>query len=208
VVVTPPVWTGSPAPAGDDHGSDGHGAAEDHGASHSSGGVTATIVLPNGTEIGEALFVDQEVARIVSVHIDEGSTLAPGFHGMHLHDIGVCEPNSVAPTGGEPGNFLSAGGHWQVGGAHTHGNGTGDLPALLVAEDGSATMSFATDKFTIDELTEGDSTALMIHVGPDNYGNIPDRYTLPDNAPVPDAQTLATGDAGGRAACGEVIAAE
>ncbi len=41
--------------------------------------------------------------------------LAPGFHGLHIHSVGKCEANSVAPTGGAPGDFASAGGHLQVG---------------------------------------------------------------------------------------------
>ena len=36
--------------------------------------------------------------------------LTPGFHGLHIHSVGKCEPNSVAPTGGAPGDFNSAGG--------------------------------------------------------------------------------------------------
>ena len=42
--------------------------------------------------------------------------------------------------------------------------------------------------------------ALIVHAGPDNYANIPTRYA----AGGPDATTLATGDAGGRAACGVI----
>ncbi len=44
----------------------------------------------------------------------------------------------------------------------------------------------------------------MIHADADNFGNIPTRYALPDNAAVPDQQTLSTGDAGGRVACGVI----
>lgn len=199
---TPAIWTGSPAPADDGHGGEDHGT---DGGGHGAGDVTAAIALPNGSQIGEALFVDLGDGQVlVTVTVEAGSTLAAGFHGLHLHAVGKCEPNSTAPAGGAPGDFLSAGGHWQQGGEHRHGQGTGDLPALLVAGDGSATVSFSTDKFTVEELSDEDGTSVMIHVGPDNYGNIPTRYTLPDNAAVPDVTTLATGDAGGRAACGVV----
>ncbi|MFI9406934.1 superoxide dismutase family protein [Nocardia sp. NPDC052316] len=46
------------------------------------------------------------------------SGITPGFHGFHVHERGVCEPNSTAPEGGATGDFQSAGGHMQVAG-HT-----------------------------------------------------------------------------------------
>jgi Cu-Zn family superoxide dismutase len=40
----------------------------------------------------------------------------------------------------------------------------------------------------------------MVHAGPDNFANIPERY-----APAgPDEMTRSTGDSGGRIACGVV----
>jgi len=88
--------------------------------------------------------------------------LQPGFHGMHIHAVGKCEPNSVAPTGGPPGNFLSAGDHYQAPG-HTGKPESGDLTSLEVRSDGSAYLVTTTDAFTRDQLLAGDKTALMIH---------------------------------------------
>ncbi|WP_371869959.1 superoxide dismutase family protein [Mycobacterium kubicae] len=62
----------------------------------------------------------------VTVKTDVTGILAPGLHDMHIHQIGKCEPNSVAPTGGPPGNFLSAGDHYQAPG-HTGKPASGDL---------------------------------------------------------------------------------
>ena len=60
-----------------------------------------------------------------------------------------------------------------------------------------------TDAFEMDAVLDADGSAVMVHAGPDNFGNIPTRY-----APAgPDADTQATGDSGGRAACGVVTAA-
>jgi Cu-Zn family superoxide dismutase len=42
---------------------------------------------------------------------------------------------------------------------------------------------------------------LILHALADNCANIPDRYQT-GGVPGPDATTLATGDAGGRLACG------
>ena len=98
----------------------------------------------------------------VTVNTTVPGILQPGFHGMHIHAVGKCEPNSVAPTGGPPGNFLSAGDHYQAPG-HTGKPESGDLTSLEVRSDGSAYLVTTTDAFTRDQLLAGDKTALMIH---------------------------------------------
>ena len=60
-------------------------------------------------------------------------------------------------------------------------------------------MVVKTDRFKVTDLFGKDGTALIIHADPDNHGNIPDRYR-----PDPDDSTLATGEAGGRIACGVI----
>ena len=71
--------------------------------------------------------------------------------------------NSIcSPTGGPPGNFLSAGGHYQAPG-HTGKPESGDLTSLEVRQDGSAYLVTTTDAFTREDLLAGDKTALMLH---------------------------------------------
>ncbi|HVM12836.1 MAG TPA: superoxide dismutase family protein [Egibacteraceae bacterium] len=118
------------------------------------------------------------------------SGLEPGFHGFHLHENAECDPD--APDG----PFTTAGGHLNPG-ATPHGEHAGDLPNLLVGSDGRAEMTVSTDRFTVEDLTG----AFIIHAMADNHANIPERYL--DGAQV-DEETLATGDAGGRQACGVV----
>jgi superoxide dismutase, Cu-Zn family len=117
----------------------------------------------------------------------EVSGLPPGFHGFHIHAVGKCEPP-----------FTSAGGHFNPAGQN-HPHHAGDLPNLLVNVDGKASMVVKTDRFKLADLFDADGSALIIHAEPDNHGNIPDRYR-----PDPDDSTLATGDAGGRIACGVI----
>lgn len=135
----------------------------------------------------------------VTVETVGGGILSPGSHGMHIHSIGKCEPNSVAPTGGPPGDFDSAGGHLQAPG-HTGQPASGDLTPLNVRQDGSGKVVATSDAFTAEDLRGPDGSALIIHQGPDNFANIPQRYTH-DGRPGPDAETLSTGDAGARVAC-------
>jgi Cu-Zn family superoxide dismutase len=116
---------------------------------------------PDGREVATATF-DFTNFVTVTVKTTAAGILTPGFHGLHIHAIGKCEPNSVAPTGGAPGNFLSAGDHYQAPG-HTGKPESGDLTSLEVRQDGSAYLVTTTDGFTRDQLLAGDKTALMLH---------------------------------------------
>jgi Cu-Zn family superoxide dismutase len=162
-----------------------------------SGELTATLLDAAGAEVGTVTFSAVEGGTRVSVEVTD---LPPGFHGFHVHAIGVCEPDSVSPS--DPsmtGDFLSAGGHLGADVA-VHGHHAGDLPLLRVTEAGTGSLSAVTDAFTPADLLDADGSAVMVHANSDNYANIPEVY-----APAgPNETTLATGDAGGRIACGTV----
>jgi Cu-Zn family superoxide dismutase len=160
-------------------------------------GPTATLINPEGGEVGTVDFSEVEEGMQLSVEV---TGLPPGFHGFHVHSIGVCEPDSANPA--DPsmtGDFLSAGGHIGAG-ESDHGAHPGDLPALYVTESGSGSLTAVTDALALPDLTDDDGAAVMVHALPDNYANVPERY-----APAgPDEMTRNTGDAGGRIACGPV----
>jgi superoxide dismutase, Cu-Zn family len=161
--------------------------------------IKAELKSPDGTSVANATIDFSDGFATVTVETTGKGTLSPGSHGMHIHSIGKCEANSVAPTGGAAGNFNSAGGHLQVGGRTEH-PASGDLTPLNIRSDGSGKVVATTDAFTADDLKGPEGSALIIHEGPDNFANIPQRYTH-DGVPGPDAETLATGDSGGRVAC-------
>ena len=196
---TPSVWTGSPAPSAEaGEGGEGGGAA--------ASGETLTAQLKNasGATVATAEFAFSGGYATITVETTGSGQLAPGFHGMHIHSVGKCEPNSVAPTGGEPGDFNSAGPHLMLGGEMGHPS-SGDLAPLQVREDGSAMLVTTSDKFTEEDLLAGQKTAIIIHEKADNFANIPpERYQQTNGAPPPDQTTLATGDAGKRVACGVI----
>lgn len=93
--------------------------------------------------------------------------LKPGLHGVHLHEIGKCEP---------PG-FTAAGGHFDPGpDSNTdpdanHPFHMGDIPNIDVGPDGSGTLQGLTTRVTLSEgplsVFDGDGTAIIIHVNPD-----------------------------------------
>jgi Cu-Zn family superoxide dismutase len=168
--------------------------------------LTTQLKTADGTPVANATFDFANGYATVTVETVATHILTPGFHGFHIHSVGKCEANSVAPTGGPAADFASAGGHYQVPG-HTAHPSSGDLTSLEVRSDGAAKLVTTTDAFTAADLRNSQGTALIIHQDPDNFGNIPsDRYTQKSGGAVPDQETLATGDSGKRVACGVIAA--
>ncbi|WP_244897315.1 superoxide dismutase family protein [Marinococcus halophilus] len=153
----------------------------------------AELMTADETSAGTVSFTEQ--AEYTEVRV-EAENLNPGHHGFHIHEEAVCEPEEEEP-------FSSAGGHFNPD-DEDHPNHAGDMPSLYVNEDGTATMSFTTDRFTADQLVD-EETAVMVHSNADNFANVPERYQS-ENADESglDTDTLDTGDAGSREACGPV----
>ncbi|MGK2881410.1 MAG: superoxide dismutase[Cu-Zn] [Mycobacterium sp.] len=197
----PPVWTGSTSPS-----AAAGSAGEGESPSVEGAPLEATLELADGTPVATATFEFSPGYVTITVETLVAGAIPPGFHGLHIHSVGVCEADSTPPAGGQPGDFLSAGGHFNAPG-HSGHPASGDLTSLQVREDGSATLVTTTDAFTEEDLLAGAGTSIMIHEGADNFGNIPeDKYAqvaAPDQR-GPDEQTLMTGDAGGRLACGVI----
>ncbi len=100
-------------------------------------------------------------------------TLKPGKHAMHIHEKGDCECEG----------FKCAGGHFDPGPNGNsdpdanHGYHAGDLPNLIVDENGHGTMETITSRVTLsrgpvsildtDSAPEG--TSVMIHANEDPY---------------------------------------
>jgi len=195
---TPAVWTGSPAPAASPGAEGGQPAARS---------MTTLLKTPEGIEVATAKLdfgSGPSGYATITIATTGAGRLAPGFHGVHIHKVGKCEANSVAPTGGAPGDFLSAGGHFQAPG-HATEPASGDLTSLEVRKDGVGMLMTTTDAFTMDDLLTGQKTAIIIHAGADNFENIPpERYNQVNGTPGPDEITMSTGDAGKRVACGVI----
>src|SRR4051812_7247271 len=170
--------------------------ATNGGGGHGYSSTKVVRVTLHGVDGGRVGWVTLRQARDQVVVSGIARGLTPGFHGFHIHAIGLCEAGAPA------GPFTTAGGHY-TGGLPNHGDHAGDMPSLLVTSDGHAFSSFVTDRFTLDDLRDTDGSAVMVHAGRDNFANIPTRYTS-GGVPGPDATTLATGDAGARVACGVI----
>lgn len=161
--------------------------------------AVADLVTPEGEPRGTVEFAEVDGGTMVTARAMD---LPPGFHGLHIHTAGVCEPDSENPGDpGERGAFLSAGGHLKGDDDEAvHPNHAGDLPPLYVADDGTGEIITFTDRLDRDQLLDDDGSAVMIHEKSDNLANIPERYA-PDG---PDEDTHMAGDGGSRLACGVV----
>ncbi|HEY9856473.1 MAG TPA: superoxide dismutase family protein [Stenomitos sp.] len=148
--------------------------------------ATAELVDAKGAKIGTARFT--EVADGVRIVL-EAANLTPGVHGFHIHATAKCE----GP------DFKSAGGHFnpdgkQHGFHNPQGPHAGDLPNLVVDEQGKAKADFVAPGLTLRpgkySLLGPDGTSLMIHAGPDDYVTDP------------------AGNSGARVACGPIVGAQ
>lgn len=172
---------------------------QDAAASSTGAGARARMTDVAGKQVGTVTFSQRAQGVLVEVSLSRPD-LVPDFHGFHLHQNGVCDPDDPA------GPFMSAGDHFNPSGV-SHGDHAGDMPSLLVLSDGSAQASFVTDRYTVTQILRAD-VAAIVHEGRDNFANIPNRYvSRRSGQPGPDAMTLADGDNGDRALCGVVESA-
>jgi superoxide dismutase, Cu-Zn family len=173
-------------------------------------GATARMKDVDGDFVGVVRFEAKKGGK-VEVQAKVNDVVPRGqFHGFHLHTTGKCDPNAVDPETDEKVPFFTAGGHFNPT-SEIHSEHAGDFPVLLVMKNGKAWEKFVTDRFKLSQLFDKDGSAVIIHEGRDNYANIPattdgeKRYhSHLEDVFGPDSLTKATGDAGGRFACGVV----
>lgn len=121
-------------------------------------GPPLTLVSASGAAVGSVTLARDGSATI-------GVTgMAPGEHGLHLHDKGLCE----GPA------FASAGPHWnpgmkQHGRDNPSGAHRGDLPNLFVDVAGTGSLRVVLPA----GFGDADGTALVIHAKPDDFRTDP-----------------------------------
>jgi Cu-Zn family superoxide dismutase len=143
-----------------------------------AGGATATAQLASATGAPVGRATATEVGGGVRFTVD-ASGMPPGTHGAHIHMVGRCDA---------PG-FESAGGHWNPtqmkhGAMNPQGPHQGDLPNLVIGNDGRGTIGATIPGTTMAGLLDADGAAMVIHAGQD------------------DLKTDPSGNSGARIACG------
>ncbi len=161
------------------------GGAMSDGAGQQAG-PQATVQLQDtqGNIVGNASFISTQDGVQVQVQLTNFPEASQGEHGIHIHQVGQCEPpfesagDHFNPTGMEHG-FLSPG--------EPH---AGDLPNIQLDGGGNASYTVTTSLVTLGQgqrsLNDEDGSALIIHSNPDDYITNP------------------SGDSGSRIACGVI----
>lgn len=166
--------------------------------------VVSCILLLSGVVFAEDVNIkvnlvnDQGIGKSIgTITISEGpkgliftpklTGLTPGLHGFHVHQNPDC---AAAMKDGKQVPGLAAGGHYDpvATGKHEGHEGMGhlgDLPALTVGADGTASTAVTASRLKMSDVK---GRSLMIHAGGDNYSDQP--------APL--------GGGGARVACGVV----
>lgn len=150
--------------------------------------MTVTMNATDSKGVGKSLgTVEISSTKHGTVFTPRLKGLTPGIHGFHIHTNPNCGP---AEKAGKVVPGLGAGGHYDPKNAGGHGTPwgaghLGDLPALYVTSDGSATTPVLAPRVKFADLK---GRALMIHAGGDNYSDKPQKL----------------GGGGARVACGVV----
>ncbi|HEX6643115.1 MAG TPA: superoxide dismutase family protein [Gemmatimonadales bacterium] len=145
--------------------------------------ATATLRDASGRELGTLTLTESGSGIAVAGRLQG---LAPGEHGLHLHQTGRCEPA-----------FSAAGSHWnptdrQHGSANPQGPHAGDLPNVTIGSDSAGSVEGTTaagSLFGELPLLDADGAAVIVHAGRDDYSSQP------------------SGNAGDPVACGVIEAA-
>lgn len=139
------------------------------------------IVGTEGSIIGNAKITGGPHGVLIRIEIAPGG-LAPGWHGLHLHQVGDCSDTGVfKKSGGHVGKV--EGGHGLLNAAGPEG---GDIPNIYAHTDGSAGYEALSTFATLGDLFDEDGAAIIIHESQD------DHLTQP------------IGGAGPRVACGVI----
>lgn len=153
-------------------------------AQTAQGPLHVELKTASGAGAGHAMITEAPNGVILRI---EARGLAPGWHGLHFHEIGDCSKS----------DFTSAGGHVHAKPAVVHGllnpdaNEAGDLPNLFVAADGSAQAELFSTYVSLKTagrpaLLDPDGSALVIHAAADDH------------------KTQPIGGSGARIACGVI----
>ncbi len=154
--------------------------------------LTAYFKTDNGLDAGHARMIEGPNGILIKLDLEN---IAPGPHGLHLHDIGDCTPHGELSENESP--FSHASGHFnpndkQHGFLNPNGSHAGDLPNITVPENGKLTLDVFAHGLALNQseqmpyLRDADGSAIMIHEGADDY------------------TSDATGNAGPRLACAEI----
>ena len=144
--------------------------------------ATAQLVNPAGAPVGSATLTEGPSGVLIEL---DATGLTPGWHGLHLHETGVCAADGFKSAGAHMGHMMGV----SHGLLNPMGPEAGDLPNLY-STDGTAHVQVYTERVTLDPAKAGPGRLLI------KGGSVIIHAARDDQASQP------IGGAGARVACG------
>lgn len=142
---------------------------------HKNVSARAAAKVSGPSVSGTANFTEYDVDGWKYVHLSLGikgdpSVLKPGKHAVHIHEKGDCECEG----------FKCAGGHFDPGPSGNsdpdanHGYHAGDLPNIVIDENGEGSLETITTRVTLCDgpvsiLQPEEGTSIMVHANEDPH---------------------------------------
>jgi Cu-Zn family superoxide dismutase len=122
-----------------------------------------------GPSAGTIVISETQYGLLFTPHLTGlAPNLTPGIHGFHVHQNPACDDNGMAAGGHlDPQN---TGKHL---GPYNNQGHLGDLPALYINQDGTATLPVLAPR--LHKLSQITGHSLMVHNGGDNYSDTPEK---------------------------------
>jgi superoxide dismutase, Cu-Zn family len=151
-------------------------------------GASARVSDATGRLLATATFREAPDQVLISLTFPDPSALT-GTHGIHIHEVGRCDPPDFASAGGIFDPFGR-----QHGLRNADGPMAGDVPSLVIGPNGLAAYNTSAP---LVKLSPGPTSLLR-----------PGGTSLVIFAEADDGTTQPEGNAGPRIACGIIVAAD
>jgi Cu-Zn family superoxide dismutase len=161
-------------------------AAPETAADPSSPAGNLTLRSAAGESVGDVSVRETATGVLMTIRL---RGVAAGVHGLHVHEVGRCEPPSFESAGAHFNPTDAPHGFHQAKGPHL-----GDLPNVHVEQGGGLEVEVFAKGMTLKpgetSLMDKDGSAIVVHAGADDYTSDP------------------AGESGDRIACGVIAAGD
>ena len=156
----------------------------DHGRAPVGAMTEATLRSASGAVVGKATFNQGTTGLLIRI---DAQNMTLGWHGIHLHAVGSCEPSAFTSAGAHVNHGDPKASHGLL---NADGPDDGDLPNIWAGSDGRVHAELFTTRGRLSSegpgqyLLDADGSALVVHANTDDHTTQP------------------IGGAGDRVACG------